>query len=94
MYRSALLLRRGGIVNRTCSTHKNLYIYIILLTICCLIYYGPSPVKKEVKHAQNNFVRWQHSWNYHAAPGFRFLYKTNYYGKACSRFQELLSEPK
>ena len=31
----------GAIVNRTYGTHKNLYIYLILLTIFGPIYYGP-----------------------------------------------------
>ena len=32
---------RGTIVNRTYGTHKNLYIYLFLLTIFGPIYYGP-----------------------------------------------------
>ena len=35
-------LLRGGMVNRTCSTHKNLYIYLFSLTIFGPIYRGPS----------------------------------------------------
>ena len=32
---------RGTILNRTYSTHKNLYISLFLLTIYGPIYYGP-----------------------------------------------------
>ena len=31
----------GAIVNRTYDTHKNLYIYLFLLTMFGPIYYGP-----------------------------------------------------
>ena len=34
-------LLRGAILNRTYGTHKNLYIYLLLLTILGPIYYGP-----------------------------------------------------
>ena len=35
------LLLRGAIVNRTYGTHKNLYVYLFLLTKIGPIYYGP-----------------------------------------------------
>ena len=31
----------GGIINRTNGTHKNLYMYLLLLTIFGFIYYDP-----------------------------------------------------
>ena len=34
-------LLRGVIVNRIYGTHKNLYIYLFLITIFGPIYYGP-----------------------------------------------------
>ena len=34
-------LLRGTLVNRTYGTHKNLYIYLFLLTLLGPIYYGP-----------------------------------------------------
>ena len=34
-------LLRGTTVNRTCGTHKNLHIYLFLLTIFCPVYCGP-----------------------------------------------------
>ena len=36
-----LLIARGGIVYRAYGTHKNLYIYLFLLTIFGPVYYGP-----------------------------------------------------
>ena len=36
-----LLLLLGAMVNRTYGTHKNLYIYVLLLTVFGPIYYGP-----------------------------------------------------
>ena len=36
-----LLMRGNIVVNRTYDTHKNTYIYLILLTIFGPIYYGP-----------------------------------------------------
>ena len=33
---------RGTMVNRTYGTHKNLHIYLFLLTIFGPIYFGPS----------------------------------------------------
>ena len=35
------VLLRGTIVNRTYGTHKNLYIFIFLLTMFGSIYFGP-----------------------------------------------------
>ena len=35
------ILLRGVIVNRAYGTHKNLHIYLFLLTIFGPIYYGP-----------------------------------------------------
>ena len=36
------MVLRGAIVSRTYVIHKNLYIYLILLTIFGPIYYGPT----------------------------------------------------
>ena len=40
-YAPLVLVLRGGIVNRTYSTHKNLYIFLFLPTIFGPIYNGP-----------------------------------------------------
>ena len=38
---STLKLSRGTIVNSTYGTHNHIYMYLFLLTIFGLIYYGP-----------------------------------------------------
>ena len=52
---------RGGIVNRTYCTHKNLYIPLFLLTTLGPIYYGPRIstyiVYETKKEALRNFLR-------------------------------------
>ena len=51
-----IILLRGNIVNRTCGTHKNLYIYLFLRTIFGPIYDGP-PAITGAKHAHRRHTQ-------------------------------------
>ena len=46
---SEVRLLRGGIVNRTYGTDKNLYVYLFLQTIFGPIYYAPRNRKEREK---------------------------------------------